>query len=700
MESRKSRHGHSQNRVGSYWRRLRDKLGNTGAMISLPALVVGATTVLLPTAWLALPAPNLPADTTIYDQKGRLVSVLYGSENRMPIPYSQIPTSAQNALVAIEDDTYWIEPAIDPVGILRAAVIDITSGKIVQGGSTITQQLAKNLYLSDARTFSRKFKELLITLKMSTMYDKRQIISMYLNDVYFGEGAYGIQAASEVYFGHGARTLTLPESALLAGLVNAPSYYDPYVNPRGAVARRNVVLQQMKILHYISPSQEASAISAPLKLSGASLAGDKAPYYTKFLAGQLATLDPQVAKNLYNGGYSITTTMNWTMQNAAQTAIKDYMPTTSLVHGVYEPEVGLSAINPTNGYVEAIVGGVNYANTQLDRATQAARQPGSTMKYFLYTTVINKGYSTSAIQDSAPVRFPAGNGKWYVPHNYGHVYNGPLPIRYAIALSDNICAVKWMNAVGPPAMIAMAHSMGITSPLANNLTTALGSSSVTPYEMSRAVATIANGGNRVHPICILKVVDQSGHTIYSQAPHLTRVITPQVAYVVSNLFTAPLLNPRGTAHDLHPIFSRPADAKTGTSSGQRDAWLVGFTPQLSAAVWVGNDNDTPLGLTGDAGAGPIWAHFMKWALVNQPVLNFKKPPGIVTRTVCVKTGLLNNGCCTTYHEVYIRGHQPTTMSPACGSTSPSQHKAKHKSKAKGPHSGTSLLNSILKSLTP
>ncbi len=698
MQSRKSRHKNPKHRVATYWRRLRDKVGNTGAMISLPALVVGATTVLLPTAWLALPAPNLPADTTIYDQKGRLVSVLYGTENRMPIPYSQIPDSAQNALVAIEDDTYWIEPAIDPVGILRAAVIDITAGKIVQGGSTITQQLAKNLYLSDVRTFSRKFKELLITLKMSTMYDKRQIISMYLNDVYFGEGAYGIQAASEVYFGHGARTLTLPESALLAGLVNAPSYYDPYVNPRAAVARRNVVLHQMYLLHYITKSQETAAINTPLKLSGAPLAGDKAPYYTKFLSDQLATLDPSVAKNLYNGGYSITTTMDWTMQKAAQTAIKDYMPATSLVHGVLEPEVGLSAINPTNGYVEAIVGGVNYANTQLDRATKAARQPGSTMKYFLYTTVINKGYSTSAIQDSAPVRFPAGNGKWYVPHNYGHVYNGPLPIRYAIALSDNICAVKWMNAVGPPAMIAMAHSMGIVSPLANNLTTALGSSSVTPYEMSRAVAPIANGGDRVHPICILKVVDQSGHVVYSQAPHLTRVITPQVAYVVSNLFTAPLLNPMGTAHDLHPIFSRPADAKTGTSSGQRDAWLVGFTPQLTAAVWVGNDNDSPLGLTGDAGAGPIWAHFMKWALVNKPVVNFTKPPGIVTHTVCVKTGLLSNGCCSTYNEVYIRGHQPTKVSPGCVSTPTSHHKKKTKHPSKT--SGSSLLNSILKSLTP
>ena len=694
METRKSRH-QKTSRIAQYRARIIKKIRNTAAVISLPVLVVGATAILLPVAWLALPTPNLPADTAIYDQNGRLVSVLYGTENRMPIPYSRIPAVMQNALVAIEDNTYWVEPAIDPVGILRAAIVDISSRQILQGGSTITQQLAKNLYLSDVRTFSRKFKELFFTIKLSTMFDKRQIINMYLNDVYFGQGAYGIQAASQVYFGHGAATLSLPEAALLAGLVNAPSYYDPYAHPGAAITRRNLVLHQMMVLHYITPAQEAAAINTPLSLGGGPYIGDRAPYFTKFLSDQLAQLDPSVAKHLYDGGYSITTTMNWTMQQAAQRAVADYMPPISKVNGVYEPEVGLTAIDPKNGYVEAIVGGDNYANSPFDRATQALRQPGSAMKYFLYTTVINDGYSTSAAQDSAPVRFPAGNGKWYVPHNYGNVFNGPLPIRYAIALSDNICAVKWMNIVGPPAMISMAHVMGITSPLADNLTTALGSSSVTTYEMARGVSTIANGGYRVHPICVLKVVNAQGQTVFSQSAHLTRVITPQVAYVVGNLFHAPLLNSRGTAHDLHAIFSRPAAAKTGTSSQQRDAWLVGFTPQLAAAVWVGNDNYSPLGLTGDLGAGPIWAHFMKWALVNQPVETFTKPPGIVSRTVCTKTGLLSNGCCNTYTEVYIRGHEPTKFSPGCGYLG---KKGNANPAAQSP--GKNLLQQILKSLTP
>lgn len=653
-------------RMGRAWR----KIQGTGAVVSLPALLVIIGVVAAPTAWLALPAPNLPADTTIYDAHGRLVSVLYSSVNRMPVTYSQVPGVMQNALVAIEDDTFWIEPALDPVGILRAAVTDLAHGKILQGGSTLTQQLAKNLYLTDRRTFSRKIKELFISLKLSAIYSKRDIVTMYLNDVFFGEGAYGVQAASERYFGHGVSSLTLPEAALLAGIVNAPSYYDPLVHPKAAHARRNEVLTQMAKLHYITKNQEVAAKAAPLGLSPSSPLGNRAPFFTEFVAQQLLHLDPKIGKSLYTGGYRIRTTMDWPMQRVAQADVSHYAPITGKVHGVYEPQAALVAINPQNGYVQALVGSDHYSNSTFNRAVYASRQPGSTMKYFLYSTVISLGYSTSAIKDSAPVRFPSGNGRWYVPHNYGYVYNGPLTIRRAIALSDNIVALKWMNTVTPPKMIAVAHAMGITSPLANNLTTTLGSSSVTPYEMARAVAPLANGGYRVRPLGVLLVRDSTGHIVFQDKPKLTHVLTPQVAFVVQNLFHAPLLYSGGTAHNLEPYLKgRPAAAKTGTSSGQRDGWLVGFTPQLTAAVWVGNDNDTPMGLTGDRGAGPIWAHFMADALHGTPYTYFTKPQGIVTRSVCVKTGLLANGCCTAYPEVYIRGHEPTQVSPGCSSIS-------------------------------
>ncbi|MDA8192389.1 MAG: PBP1A family penicillin-binding protein [Thermaerobacter sp.] len=689
-------------RSGGWLRRTRDRLVNAGAAISLPALVLGAGALLLPAAWLVLPPPNLPADTMIYDQSGHLVSVLYGTENRIPIAYRDIPPVMQNALVAIEDDTFWVQPAVDPVGIVRAALADLSARRIVQGGSTLTQQLAKNLYLSDRRTISRKLRELLITLKLSTRYDKRTILTMYLNDVYFGEGTYGIETASQRYFGHGASTLTLPQAALLAGLVNAPSYDDPLVHPGAALARRNLVLAQMAKLRYISPGQAAAAQNTPLGLSATPPPGDRAPYFTHFLRGQLAQIDPAVAANLNGGGYRIDTSMNWAMQQAAQNAVAWDAPSPSPVNGVLEPQAALVAINPQNGYVQALVGGVNYANSQLDRATRAARQPGSAMKYFLYTTVINNGYPTSTVKDSAPVRYPAGNGQWYVPHNYGYTYNGWLTMRRAIALSDNIVAVKWMDTVGPAAMIAMAHNMGITSPLADNLTTALGSSSVTPFEMASAVAPLANGGYRIKPLSVLQIKNAAGQVIYRDRPSRTRVITPQVAYVVANLFTAPLLNPLGTAHDLASILNRPADAKTGTSSGQRDSWLVGFTPQLTAAVWVGNDNGSPVGLTGDAGAGPIWANFMAMALAGQAKVTPTAPPGVVTKRVCVKTGLLDNGCCTSYREVFIQGHVPATVSPGCANGGgPGALGAPSGGQTTAPGaSATAILQRILRSLAP
>ena len=703
MESRKQRH--EQESAKHNPRHFFGKIFDLAAVISLPTVVIFAALILLPISWLALPVPTLPADTMIYDQKGHLVSVLAGSENRIPVNYLAIPPIMQNALVAIEDNTYWIEPAVDPVGIVRAAMVDVLHRKILQGGSTITQQLAKNLYLNENRTFSRKLKELLITLKLSTMFDKRQILTMYLNDVYFGEGAYGIQAASEIYFGHSVGSVTLPQAALLAGLVNAPTYYDPYLHPHAAIMRRNLVLQQMANLKYITAKEARRAEASPLQLSRATPMTNPAPYFTKFVADELSSLAPSVGKNFFNSGLKVTTTMNWPMQQAAQQTVAQYLPITREVNGVPEPEAAVVAINPQNGYIEALVGGDNFGKTSLDRATKAARPPGSAMKYFLYSTVIHAGFPTSSVKDSSPVRFSAGGGKWYVPHNFGQVYNGPLTIRRAIAYSDNIVAVKWMNTVGPEAMINMAHKMGIKSPLQNNLTTALGSSSVTPEEMAGGVATLANGGQKVQPFGILKVVNQNGQTVFQDHPHLTRVMSPEVAYVVTNLFTAPLLNPKGTAHNLEPIINRPAAAKTGTSSQQRDAWLVGYTPQLATAVWVGNDNDSPLGLTGDLGAGPIWAHFMSKSLASFPKRTFRVPSGIVWKSICESTGLLANKCCTSYREVFIQGHVPTQISPGCTKKQGhGGHIRKPSAPRPGHHSasspGNSLLKSILKSLTP
>jgi len=695
-----------------WWRRVLAALAERGISLSLPVLLTAVVLVGLPGAWILWPTPTLPADTEVLSRHGHLLALVHGPENRIPVPASAIPAVMRNAIVAIEDDTFWEEPGIDPVGIARALVVDVTSGRVLQGGSTITQQLAKNLYLSDQRTITRKVAELGITLKLGVQYSKDEILTMYLNDVYFGEGSYGIEAASRTYFGHGIATLTLPQAALLAGLVNAPSADDPYYHPAAALARRNLVLARMAALHYISPAAARAAQQAPLDLARAKAPdGSFAPYFIQFVRAQLAVLDPTVANHFTSGGYRIVTTLNRTAQAAANQAMQNDMPPiTGRYQGAAEPEGAVVGLDPQNGDIEAMVGGRNYRASTFNRAVYAYRQPGSTFKYFLYTTAIAAGYPTSTVKVSAPVTFPNGSGGLYVPHNYGHVYAGPLTMRQAIAESDDIVALKWMNTLTPPRVIAMARRMGITTPMADNLTTALGSSSVSPLEMAGAVAPLANGGYHITPRSVLQVANAAGTVILNTRPTRYRVLTPPVTYVVDQLFTAPLTSPVGTAHDLTSIFSRPADAKTGTSSQQRDAWLVGFTPQLVGVVWVGNDQDTPMGLTGDRGAGPVWAWFMHTALLNQPIKTFAQPPGVVWRTVCSHTGLLDNGCCSTYREVFLVNHLPKTSPPGnCGggsSFSAQRQRPSAPAPAHFPPVGSlarragALFHHILKAITP
>ncbi len=690
-------------RRGSWLRRAAQRLADAGASVSLPVLLLAVVLMGAPGVFVMWPPPTLPADTQVLSRHGHLIALVYGSENRIPVASAAIPPVMRNAIVAIEDDTYWEEPGVDPVGIARALLVDVTSGRILQGGSTLTQQLAKNLYLSDQRTIPRKLKELAITLKMGMQYSKGQILTMYLNDVYFGEGSYGVQAASQTYFGHGIAQLTLPEAALLAGLVNAPSALDPYYHPSAARARRNQVLARMAALHYITPAAARAAAATPVVLARAVPPdGSTAPYFIQFMRSQLAELDPTAAKKFLGGGYKIVTTLNRQAQAAANRAMaNDMPPVTGTYQGAAQPEGAVVGLNPASGSIEAMVGGRAFATSTFNRAVYAYRQPGSAFKYFLYTAAISAGYPTSTVKVSGPVSFPNGHGGVYTPHNFGHVFAGPLTMRQAIAESDDIVALKWMAALTPPRVIALAKKMGITSPMANNLTTALGSSSVSPLEMASAVAPLANGGFHITPRSIISVQDSSGAYLVRTHPERYRVLTPAVTYVVDQLFAAPLTSPKGTAHNLTRIFSRPADAKTGTSSQQRDAWLVGFTPQLVGVAWTGNDQDTPMGLTGDRGAGPVWAAFMHGALAGQPVKTFPQPPGVVWRQVCVHSGLLANGCCTSYREVFLVHHLPK-RAPAgtCGGRAggpPTSPKA-----APAPRDGQthSLWDRILRAIIP
>jgi len=635
----------------------------------MAVVLVGFFVLWLGVRLMPLPTPPSLEASVVYDAAGREVTRLF-IENRVDIPLSEIPVYLQEAVVATEDSRFWEHHGIDPVGIARALWRDLVARRVVEGGSTITQQLARNLFLTQQRTVRRKILEVLYTLKLEMTYSKAQILNMYLNQIYLGEGAYGVEVAAETYFGKHAYELDLAESALIAGLPRAPEVYSPFNSKDQAVQRRAVVLERMANLGYITPAQQAAANAEPITLTPRRPRQYAAGYFVDYVLSQIRAEAPDVAKAVYVGGYRIYTTLDVDMQAAADAAVQSVLGTgTPDAKGVLQPETALVAIDPATGYIKAMVGGRNYKNTQLNRAVYTRRQPGSAFKPFLYTAVIDAGIPPTAMQECEPVSFPGPTPESppYQPEDYGNRPPGenfhwqPFMIRRAIAVSDNITAVKWMAAVGPATVIRYARLMGIESPLSQDIPLALGDSAVTPLEMARAYATLANLGRRVTPIALLRVEDRTGTVLLQNNPvPPTPVLDPRVAYIMVDLMKSVLDYGTGAAHNL----GRPAAAKTGSTNNLTDAWFVGFTPDLVTAVWVGNDNPAvPVGRTGTGIAGPIWAAFMRAALAKTPPNDWGMPSGVVRLTVSSVDGLLPNPNSPVMTEVFLAGTEPTATSP-------------------------------------
>jgi len=632
--------------------------------------------------FIPLPAPVVPVATRIFDRNGELVGSLY-SENRIPIPLSDVPEVLRKGIVALEDERFYSHHGIDPIGILRAAVRDIRAGRVVQGGSTITAQVARTLYLTQEVTISRKIIEALLALKLERVYSKSEILEIYLNQIYLGNGSYGVEVASETYFGKSVKDLTLAECAMIAGLPTNPEGYSPYNHPDRALARRNFVLDFWAGKGIITPAQAAEAKAEPLTLASTGPPAPVGPYYIDYITTLLREAQAAGARNipnpadLYTGGYRIYTSLDLKMQKAAEKAVADWAPKgTKDKNGVTQPEVALVALDPSNGYILAMVGGRSYAETKLNRAVPRGpttegmrRQPGSAFKAFLYTAVLDSGFPLTSTQVCEPVQFPVGNGRVYSPTDYGtnKYHYRPLTIREAVRVSDNVVAVKWCHQIGPAREKQFAQAMGIDAPLTDDLSLALGSSEVSVLEMARGYATLANGGFRVEPQALLRVEDRYGKVLYDQtrggrglAP--VKVLDERVAYLMNDLLKEPF-RPGGTAVGLLRYFSRPACGKTGTTDDQYDAWFVGYTPQVACAVWVGNDTPSRLPGYGGTLAGPIWANFMAAAHEGLPVLDFPEPAGIVHLTICTETGLLPNPTCPTTEEIFIAGTEPKEVDP-------------------------------------
>ena len=638
--------------------------------------------------WLRrdLPTPEqlttvqAPVKTTVYDARGRVLHEFY-KENRSPVPLRQIPHHLVNATLSTEDRNFYHHWGVDLWGIARAAVNNAFHRSGTQGGSTITQQLARNLFLTHERTLTRKLKEVALATELERNYSKDQILEMYFNQIYFGEGAYGVEAAARTFFGKPVQELTLPECALIAGLPANPSLYSPRRRPQAALARRAKVLRNTLATRAITRVEFDSAIHAPLGVTPSRYGNDRAPYFVEMVRMHL---DERYGSNaVYEGGLRVHTTLDMDLQQIAERALDrqitaleaelkpkhrraNYVvPTAEAARGSQRTpylQGAFVAIDPRNGYVRALVGGRDWNHSNFNRAVQAQRQPGSAFKPFVYTAAMDNGFKPTDIVVDEPVSFPGGeDGQPYQPQNYDRTFRGPVTLRYALQQSINVPTIKLLRKVGVSLVASYARRMGIRSPLGQNLSLALGSSEVNLLELASAYAVIANRGIRNDPLFILKVEARNGNVLEKNAPRPMEVLSEETAAVMASMLQSVMDHGTGYAARARG-FALPAAGKTGTMDEYVDAWFVGFIPSLVAGAWVGYDEKRPIGpgMTGARAALPIWADFMVEATRGRPVESFPEPAGMVSRTVCTESGMLATVACPHLtNETYNAGSEPT-----------------------------------------
>src|SRR5579875_704626 len=593
--------------------------------------------------------------TRIYAADGQLIASLC-QDIRDSVPLSAVPRMLQRAVVDTEDADFYRNRGISVRGILRAGLRNALEGGYAEGGSTITQQLARNLFLTPQKSLTRKIAEILLAVQIERRLTKDEILERYLNQVYFGEGAYGVETAAGVYFGKRASDLTLTQSAMLAGLIRAPSSYSPYEHPARARTRLAEVLQRMVDVGDLTPAEMRAAAAAPLGLAAkgnAGLIGIRAPYFVSYILPGL--LQHYGEDALYKGGLRIYTTLDLRIQAEATAALRQGIDAAQAQHlNVHQGAIIVS--DPRTGAIRAMVGGYDFRTSQFNRAWQAHRQPGSAFKPFTYTVAVMRGIPPTRLLLDAPIEFQLPNGKIWAPQNYDKQWHGLITMRYALEHSINVATIRLEQEVGPRSIVELAHRMGIQSPLEPTLALTLGASDVTPLEMVSAYGVFATEGIRAEPIAILKVTDRRGKVLEEHTPDRHVVLSPEVAYLMTDLLKGVVERGTGTAANI----GIPEAGKTGTTDDYRNAWFIGFTPSLVAGVWVGNDDDSPMNrVVGGSVPARIWASFMKQATAGQPKDDWPRPEGIVEETVCGTSGLLASPSCPDPRpELFIRGTEP------------------------------------------
>ncbi|MBQ6132323.1 MAG: PBP1A family penicillin-binding protein [Selenomonadaceae bacterium] len=562
-----------------------------------------------------------PASSHIYDSAGNEIAIIHATENRVPVKIEQIPMNLQNAFVAIEDNRFYEHKGVDPRGLARAAYTNIVSQEIAEGGSTITQQLAKNAYLTQDRTYKRKIQEIFLALQLEKQYTKQEILELYLNQIYFGQGAYGVQAAAKTYFGKNVEDLTLGECAMLAGIPKSPNYYSPFNNLNAAIARRDTVLDQMVTYGYISHNEASAARQAELVLAPQNVPEKHkdAMYFIEYVTQLL--VDRYGADAVYKEGLKVYTTIDLDIQRMAEEALLMYLPEYYTdANGIVQPQGAIVAVEPKTGYIRAMVGG--RGTDQFNRATMAERQPGSAFKPFVFVAGLENGYTPDTVIEDSPITI----GDWS-PQNYSRRFSGNVTLRTVAIFSMNVPTVKIAQALGIDKAIYYAQEMGISTfvltgePNDTNLAVSLGglTRGVTPLEIASAYGTFANSGLHIPHTAITKVLDRNGNIIHESVPEGRQVISPESAADLTSMLEDVITKGTGKGAAI----GRPAAGKTGTTSDYHDAWFVGYTPDLVASVWIGCDDNSELGgITGGDLPATIWSHFMQNALLNVPAHDF------------------------------------------------------------------------------
>jgi len=687
-------------------RRLVRARPKTSAGIALAILAAGML------GWIAYLSRDLPSltqlehyepelSTKVLSADGKVIKEFF-IKKRTLVPLERIPMKMQQAVIATEDRRFYDHWGLNLRAIARALVVDLITLSKRQGASTITQQLARQLYWNLEKKWSRKIQEQLTAIQMERTYTKREILEMYLNHMYFGHGAYGVQAAARRYFGKDVEDLTLDECALLTAVLRRPAYYSPITHPDRAKARRDLVLRVMRTVGYITEEEYQAARRRPIQVLKTSRDEDIgiAPYFTEWIRQQL---EDRYGPRVYTDGLTVYTTLDTRVQACAEAAVRSHLKKlqddvnkrlksknlikefivplatngrdlkslladTAFVDSVITSktavQVAVVVLDPRDGHILAMIGGRNFNESKFNRAVQARRQPGSAFKPFVWLAAIDNGYTPVDSLLNQPVVMFLETGDRWAPHNYDGSTGGPTTLREGLRLSLNLIAARLITEVVPPQRVAdYAKQLGLTTPIYPYYSLALGTSEVIPIELTAAYGAIGNKGILAQPFGILKVVDKYGNVLEENQPKLRQVLREETAYIMTDMMET-VVN-RGTGAGVRSLgFYRPAAGKTGTTDEWTDAWFIGYTPQIVASVWTGLDDPKMTlgpGKDGAHAAVPIWARLMKCAhdSLKLPVEDFTMPPGVLRVQICRHSKkLATEACPQTEWEVFERRLAP------------------------------------------